>query len=208
MFMKLPMAITRWLRMQWRRAGLRHGVAARLSEHYGQDMGSYKDVLALAIAALAVVVSLITVVLQQRQQKREAYRGLFEMLMSEQLQRGRWLVGDVGRKRRLPANGSLEYYEIYRTLGVFEALAMYNESKAVPRDWVIKVWHHSLCDMKKGAEFMRDVRLNEEQKYVPWPNLWPLMEEAEHFIEKSDMLCCHPDRVAISSDHIKSRGPG
>jgi hypothetical protein len=55
-------------------------------------MGSYKDVLALAIATLAVVVSLITVVLQQRQQKREAYRGLFEMLMSEQLQRGRWLV--------------------------------------------------------------------------------------------------------------------
>jgi hypothetical protein len=68
---------------QCRRAVLRHEVAPRLSEHYGQGMGSYKDFLALAIATLAVVVSLVTVVLQQRQQKREAYRGLYEMLMSD-----------------------------------------------------------------------------------------------------------------------------
>ena len=208
MFVKLPMAITRWLHIQWRKAGLRHGVAPRLSQHYGQGMGSYKDVLALAIATLAVVVSLITVVLQQRQQKREAYRGLFEMLMSEQLQRGRWLVGDVGRKRKLPENGSSDYYEVYRTLGVFEALAMYNESKAVPRDWVMKVWHHSLCDMKEGAEFMRDSRLKWGQKYVPWPNLWQLMKEADRFIKESDMPCCHPERVPISFVHGKSRGPG
>ena len=167
--------------------------------HYGQGMGSYKDFLALAIATLAVVISLVTVVLQQRQQKREAYRGLYEMLMSDQLQRGRWLIGDVGRKRKLPENGSSEYYEIYRTLGVFEALAMYNERKAIPRDWVMKVWHHSLSDMREGAEFMRDIRLKEGQKYVPWPNLWPLMDEAVCYIYRSDMLCCHPERVAISS---------
>ena len=169
-------------------------------EHYGQGMGSYKDVLALAIAALAVVVSLVTIVLQQRQQKREAYRGLYEMLMSEQLQRGRWLIGDVGRKKKLPEAGSSEYYEIYRTLGVFEALAMYNKRKAVPRDWVIRVWHHSLSDMRGGAEFMRDDRLKGNQKYVPWPNLWPLMDDADGYPHKSDMLCCHPEWVTTPPD--------
>ena len=125
---------------------------------------------------------------------------------------GRWLVGDVGKKRKLPENGSLEFYEIYRTLGVFEALAMYNERKAIPRDWVMKVWHHSLCDMREGAEFMRDERLKDErlkgdQVYVPWPNLWPLIDEAARYSDKSDMLCCHPERVAISSADSKRRGP-
>ena len=202
MFVRLPTAITGWLRSSGGGLCSDMRLAPRLSEHYGQGMGPYKDFLALAIATLAVVVSLVTVVLQQRQQKREAYRGLYEMLMSEQLQRGRWLVGDVGRKRKLPKNGSSEYYEIYRTLGVFEALAMYNKRKAIPRDWVMKVWHHSLCDMREGAEFMRDARLKGGQEYVPWPNLWPLMDKAARY--ESDMLCCHPKRVAISSVHSKS----
>jgi hypothetical protein len=176
---------------QWRRAVLRHEVAPRLSEHYGQGMGSYKDLLALAIATLAVVISLVTVVLQQRQQKRQAYRGLYEMLMSEQLQRGRWLIGDTGRTGKLPEDGTSEYYEIYRTLGVFEALAMYNERKVVPRAWVMEVWHHSLRDMKKGAQVMRDDRLKRGQNYRPWPNLWPLLDEADGYYN-SDMLCCNP----------------
>ena len=54
---------------------------------------------------------------------------------------------------------------------------------------------------------MRDERLKGGQVYVPWPNLWPLIEEAACYSHKSDMLCCHPERVAIGSGHSKSRGP-
>jgi hypothetical protein len=46
------------------------------------DMGS-TDLLSLIIATLAVVLSLITVVLQRWQQQRETYRGIYEVLMSE-----------------------------------------------------------------------------------------------------------------------------
>ena len=60
------------------------------------DMGS-TDLLSLIIATLAVVLSLITVVLQRWQQQREAYRGIYEVLMSEQLQRGRWLISEISR---------------------------------------------------------------------------------------------------------------
>jgi hypothetical protein len=155
-------------------------------------MGSYKDFLALAIATLAVVISLVTVVLQQRQQKREAYRGLYEMLMSEQVQRGRWLIRDTGRTGKLPEDGSSGYYEIYRTLGVFDALAMYNQKKVVPQDWVMEMWHHPLRDMKEGVKIMYDDRVKRGQKYRPWPNLWPLLDEAGRYYN-SDMLCCNPN---------------
>jgi len=67
-------------------------VAPCLAAHYGQGMGSSTDLLSLLVATLAVVLSLITVALQRRQQRREAYRGIYEILMSEQLQRGRWLI--------------------------------------------------------------------------------------------------------------------
>lgn len=166
-------------------------------------MGSYKDFLALSIATLAVVISLVTVVLQQRQQKREAYRGIFEVLMSEQLQRGRWLIGDIRKTRKLPEDGSSEYYQMYRTLGWFEVLAMYNKRKAVPRRWVMDVWHHSLRDMAEGAEVMLAARLDKGQDYAPWPNLWPLLKEANGY--KSKMLCCHTEKLATtgrSGDHL------
>jgi hypothetical protein len=65
----------------------------RLLRSWG--MGS-TDLLSLIIATLAVVLSLITVVLQRWQQQREAYRGIYEVLMSEQLQRGRPIIKAVG----------------------------------------------------------------------------------------------------------------
>jgi len=157
-------------------------------------MGSYKDFLTLAIATLAVVISLVTIVLQRRQQKRDAYRGIYEVLMSEQVQQGRWLIGDIGRTRKLPEDGSSEYYQIFRTLGWFEALAMYNKRKVVPRRWVMEVWHHSLRGMTEGAEVMLADRLKKDQNYTPWPNLWPLLEEAANY--KCKMLCCHPGKLA------------
>ncbi len=169
-------------------------------------MGSYRDFITLAIATLAVAISLVTIVLQQRQQKHEAYRAIYEVLMSEQLQRGRWLIGDIRRTRKLPEDGSSEYYQIYRTLGWFEALAVYNKRKVVPRRWVMDVWHHSLRDITEGAEVMLAARLNKGQDYAPWPNLWPLLEEAANY--KTKMLCCHPEKLATkgrSGDHpVKS----
>ena len=89
-------------------------VAPRLAAYYGHGMGS-TDLLSLIIATLAVVLSLITVVLQRCQQQREAYRGIYEVLMSEQLQRGRWLISEISRPGDLPKDRSPDFYLIYRT---------------------------------------------------------------------------------------------
>jgi hypothetical protein len=101
------------------------------------DMGS-TDLLSLIIATLAVVLSLITVVLQRWQQQREAYRGIYEVLMSEQLQRGRWLISEISQPGDLPKDRSADFYLIHRTLGWFDTLAMYHQRRVVPRRWVIE----------------------------------------------------------------------
>ena len=65
-------------------------------------MGSSTALISLVIATAAVALSLITLVFQRRQHQREAYRGLYEVLMSEQLQRGRWLIEDISSTQHLP----------------------------------------------------------------------------------------------------------
>jgi len=159
-------------------------------------MGSYKDFLTLAIATLAVVISLVTIVLQRRQQKRDAYRGIYEVLMSEQLQRGRWLVSGISRPGDLPEDRSQDFYLIYRTLGWFDTLAMYYQRRVVPRRWVIEVWHHSLRDISTGAKVMLNDRLERDQDYAPWQHLWPLLDDAAHY--QSRGLCCRPQDLAAA----------
>ena len=159
-------------------------------------MGSSADLLSLIIATLAVGLSLTTVVLQRRQQQSEAYRGIYEVLMSEQLQRGRLLVSEISRPGDLPEDRSPDSYLIFRTLGWFDTLAMYHQRRVIPRRWVIEVWHHSLRDISPGAKVMRNDRLERGQDYLPWQYLWPLLDDAAHY--QSRGLCCRPQDLAAA----------
>ena len=159
-------------------------------------MGSSTDLLSLIIATLAVGLSLTTVVLQRRQQQNEAYRGIYEVLMSEQLQRGRWLVSEISEPGDLPKDRSPDFYLIYRTLGWFDTLAMYHQRRVVPRRWVIEVWHHSLRDISTGAKVMLNDRLERDQDCAPWQHLWPLLDDAAHY--QSRGLCCRPQDLTAS----------
>jgi hypothetical protein len=160
-------------------------------------MGSSAGLLSLIIATLAVGLSLITVALQRRQQQREAYREIYEVLMSEQLPRGRWLVSEISRPGDLPEDRSPDFYLIYRTLGWFDTLAMYHQRRLVPRRWVIEVWHHPLRDISTGAKVMLNDRLERDQDYAPWQYLWPLLDDAAYY--QSRGLCCRPQDLAAAS---------
>ena len=167
-------------------------------------MGSSTDLLSLLVATLAVALSLITVVLQRRQQRREAYRGIYEILMSEQLQRGRWLISEISRPGDLSEDRSPDSYLIYRTLGWFDTLAMYGQRRVVPRRWVMEVWHHSLRDISPGAKVMLNDRLERGQGYAPWQHLWPLLDDAAHY--QSRGLCCHPQDLAAAGNQPPRSG--
>jgi hypothetical protein len=110
---------------------------------------SSKDFIAIAIATLAVGVSLVTVILQRRQEKRAAYREIYTALMSDDLHRGRWMIRKVSKPGDIPKD-ELDVRLIYRTLGVFDNMAMFARHRVVPLKWVLEVWHHPLNEMREG----------------------------------------------------------
>jgi hypothetical protein len=114
----------------------------------------FKDVLGVALATLAIALSLLTVLLQRRQHQRDAYRQIYESLMSDALQRGRWLINDVAATGVMPEDPA-DVRLMYRTLGTFDNLAMYIRHRLVPRTWVMDVWHHPLREMRQGSEIVR-----------------------------------------------------
>jgi hypothetical protein len=94
-----------------------------------------KDLIAILVATLAVTLSLITAVLQTRQQQRQAYREIYDLLMSRDLHRGRWTIVDIRNETQIPKRGTEDYFLVYRTLGVFSALATYTRTGSSPNAW-------------------------------------------------------------------------
>ena len=146
----------------------------------------------MIIATLAVVVSLATVIMQRRQERRAAYREIYTTLMSDDLHQGRWLIRNTSKTHVIPKD-ELEVRLIYRTLGVFDNMAMFARHKVIPVKWVLEVWHHPLNEMRAGVETIR--KYAKESKVTtaaePWPQLWILLDKAQTY--RSTLPCCPPD---------------
>jgi hypothetical protein len=145
-----------------------------------------KDLLGVSVALLAVVLSLITTVMQRKERQRAAYREIYTVLMSEDLHRGRWIISKISSPDEIPVDGP-EQLLVYRTLGVFDNLAMFVRHGVVPREWVLDVWHHPLRDMRTSADLIRDQHeLNTGLR--PWPELWSLFAQLDEYHSK--LSCC------------------
>ena len=80
-----------------------------------------KDLLAICIALLAVAVSLITIIMQRIERRRDAYREIYTALMSEDIHRGRWSINAIKTPDEIPTDEPNRLL-IYRTLGLFNTL--------------------------------------------------------------------------------------
>jgi hypothetical protein len=58
-------------------------------------IGRSKELISIAIATAAVVLTLLTVLIQRRQQRHHAFQQIHDVLMTPEHQRGRWLMWDV-----------------------------------------------------------------------------------------------------------------
>jgi hypothetical protein len=164
------------------------------ASQYGGDVNWFeqlKDVLGIALATLAIALSLLTVFLQRQQHQRDSYRQMYDTLMSEDLHRGRWLINEISATTEMPDNAE-DVLLIFRTLGTFDTLAMYVRHGVIPRRWVMDVWHHPLREMRSGAEIARAHRIHPGSlaPVVRWPQLWQLIDEAETYV--SHLACCDP----------------
>ena len=71
--------------------------------------GEPKDLIAIVIATLAVILSLVTVLIQKQQQQRDAYRQIYDVLMSPELHRGRWMIVDMNAFRYALATRGVDH---------------------------------------------------------------------------------------------------
>jgi hypothetical protein len=148
-----------------------------------------KDLVAVAIATVAVILSLFTVVVQKRQQQRDAFRQMQDVLRSAELQRGRGRIIEISQGRRsFPDQLSPEFYLLNRTLGMYDTLAMYVRRRVVPRRWVLDMWHHSLAGMRTAAMQLARSHQEGDLGWTPWPELWSLLDEADRY--RSSLICC------------------
>ena len=163
-----------------------------------------KDLIAIAVAAVAVVLSVTTVIIQRRQQQRDAYRHIQDVLMSEDIQRGRWMVIAIGLgDLPFPERYSADFYLLNRTLGIYDTLAMYVRRKVVPRAWVLDMWHHPLHRMLPGAEKLARRHRELGLTWTPWPELWSLLEQAKNY--RTSLRCCTTG--THETENLTSAGP-
>jgi hypothetical protein len=157
-------------------------------------LNGIKDLLGISIALLAVALSLFTTIMQRTERQRAAYREIYTVLMSDDLHRGRWIINGINTPDDIPSDGP-DRRLVYRTLGVFDNLAMFVRHRVVPRKWVLDVWHHPLRDMRIGADLIR-AHHEANTGLSPWPELRSLFAQAETY--HSSLSCClqdsHPTR--------------
>jgi len=153
---------------------------------------SWKDLIAIGIATLAVGVSLVTVMSQRRQEQRAAYREIYTALMSDDLHQGRWMIRKISKPGDIPKDEQ-DVRLIYRTLGVFDNMAMFARHKVIPLKWVLELWHHPLNEMREGVGTIRKYAKGNKKTSAaePWPQLWILLDKAEAY--RSTLPCCPPD---------------
>jgi len=152
-----------------------------------------KDLIAIMVAVIAVLLSLVTVLVQRRQQRHHAFQQLHDVLMTAEHQRGRWMMWDIADTGRLPDAASPDYYLINRTLGMLNLLAIYTKNGVVPRVWVLEIWHHPLQQMAAAVRLLADERLA-VGNWRPWPQLDWLIGQAQAY--RSSEGCCVPERPA------------
>jgi hypothetical protein len=158
-----------------------------------------KDVVATITATLAIILTLVTVILQRGQHNRQGYREIYNTLMSEDLHKGRWLINTIDDESKYenalkePGGRAL----IYRTLGIFDNLALYARKRIVPRRWVLRIWHHPLKQMEPSVKIIwmvdRKGKNREEERKAgrtlsPWPDLQWLFRKADAYV--SMLPCC------------------
>jgi hypothetical protein len=146
-----------------------------------------KDFFSLAIATIAVALSLTTVAMNRRQRKQDTFLRIHELLTSSDIQRGRHLTYDIGRTGVVPVDKE-DYATVNRALSTHNTVAMYVRRRVVSRRWVLDSWHHTLVDMKAGAQVFIEYRQTHQHAWSLWGDLQSLIAAAEQ--HRTNMPCC------------------
>lgn len=149
-----------------------------------QWLTANKDLAALVISLLALVVGLITVLIAVRQARLATYARMHEALVQPDVARGRKLLFLCHKSGSFPDVGETSWDEVNQALALYDTLGTYVRRRLVPRGLVLAAWHHQLLAIREPAEQFASHRrrLNIKQ---PWVGLDYLFGKAERYSHRS-----------------------
>lgn len=157
-----------------------------------------KDLVGIALALAAVIVSLITILLSRRQQQLSSFLQIQDVMLGEDLQHGRRLIYRAASGSPVPAPDTADLHTVARALAVFNLLGSYVRWGMVPRRWVLDFWHTRLRSLRSGYEAVVSERVSWSEGRPPWPDLLDLMDRADKY--NCRRSCCRTSYVSTAAD--------
>lgn len=154
---------------------------------------TYKDLGALAVSLLALVVSIVTsrsnvratreiaedaAANAQYLAKDATYQRLHELLVDPRAAAGRRRLFQADKEGTFPGLGEEGWDEINYSLALYDTLAGYTSRDQVDKAVVLDAWHHPLANI---AGPVREFMAHREGQEVrqPWAHLMSLLTDAE-----------------------------
>ncbi|MDG4820268.1 hypothetical protein O7635_00080 [Asanoa sp. WMMD1127] len=144
--------------------------------------------IGIALASLALGVSLFTVLMSRRQQRLNAFLQMQQQMLAAEMKVGRKLVYKASQTGQLPVPDSAEFAAAVRALNMFDVCGMYIRHGIIPRRWVLEYWHRRLRELETGFDAMLLEREAWHPGWEPWPDLRRLFESARRYRCKE--VCC------------------
>ena len=136
--------------------------------------------LSIVVSIAAVAISLISLFVSRRKDRRDVFLKLHEMLISPDLQNGRRVLFQLhGRAGRIDDLSPEDYAAANRALAAFDVAGLYCHKKYVSQDEVIELWAASLTRMKYAARSFLDHRDAFWPGVPTWPYFRRLADHAE-----------------------------
>jgi hypothetical protein len=142
-------------------------------------LSSYVSVLGLIISAIAISLTLYTVVQSRNARRADSYFKVQELLTRPDVQDGRQILYEVNCVGALPDSDPELMAKVYRSLATLNTAASLAYRGAVPLPWLLDFWHHHLRDIKSGYKLA--VKSRESWRPMPWPYLNRLITDAQSY---------------------------
>ncbi|NEA31752.1 hypothetical protein [Streptomyces sp. SID13031] len=161
--------------------------------------GSYweknKDLLALGVSLLALIISIVTArqnVNTTKELSEDAashaelmarsatYQRLHELLIDPIAASGRRRLFQAAQENRFPKLGEEGWDEINYSLALYDTLAGYVHRGHVDRELVLDAWHHPLANIAEPVRAFMAFRTDHGIDQ-PWAYLMRLLGDAEQF---------------------------
>ena len=146
----------------------------------GDDpLSSYTSLLSLFISAIAISLTLYTVIQSRNERRADTYFKVQEFLMQPDVHEGRVILYAANSTGDLPAHDAEQMAKVYRALAAMNTTASLAYRGAVPIVWVLDFWHHNLREMQPGYELA--VKSRESWRPMPWPDLKRFISDAQNY---------------------------